>query len=64
MRNWLYKHIHVLDPILDKDHWVDQIQFPTAKPPATLTIDDRVICFKGIFPSIEEIQQFKPWNKT
>lgn len=37
--------------------------FPTTKPAAHLTIDDRAVCFTGTFPSIDEIKQFKPWNK-
>jgi len=42
---------------------VDQIDFPVQKPPAIVSIDDRAICFDGIFPSPEEIQEFKPWNR-
>jgi hypothetical protein len=39
------------------------IEFPTEKPPAFLTIDDRAICFTGEFPDPEELRAFKPWNK-
>jgi hypothetical protein len=39
------------------------LKFPIKKPAAWLTIDDRVICFTGEFPSIETINSFKPWNK-
>jgi hypothetical protein len=42
---------------------VNQIVFPTQKPAAWLTIDDRAICFTGKFPTITEILNFKPWNK-
>jgi hypothetical protein len=41
----------------------DKLTFPTQKPAAFLTIDDRAICFRGYFPSTEEIKNFKPWNK-
>lgn len=41
---------------------VDAIAFPKQKPPAFLTIDDRALCFEGIFPTIEFIDNFKPWN--
>ncbi len=37
--------------------------WPQEKPPAFVTIDDRALTFNGVFPSIEEIQNFKPWNK-
>jgi hypothetical protein len=32
------------------------------KPPAFVGIDDRVLTFKGVWPTVEEIQNFKPWN--
>jgi hypothetical protein len=38
------------------------IPMPTKKPAAFLTIDDRAICFKGSFPSVEEMLSFKPWK--
>ena len=42
---------------------VDAIKFPTQKPPAFLTIDDRAICFDGNFPTAHAMQHFVPWNK-
>ena len=39
------------------------IKFPTQKPAAFLTIDDRAICFEGTFPTLEEMSSFIPWNK-
>jgi hypothetical protein len=47
----------------DADRFLDQLSFPTEKPPAWLTIDDRAICFNGTFPAMEEMHNFKPWNK-
>lgn len=41
----------------------DNLDFPIDKPPATLSIDDRAFCFKGVFPTTQEIKEFKPWNK-
>ena len=41
----------------NKDAW------PTEKPPAFLTIDDRAIQFNGTWPDIQALLQFKPWNK-
>lgn len=40
-----------------------KIKFPTKKPPAFLQIDDRALTFTGTFPNVEEIKNFKPWNK-
>lgn len=42
---------------------VNKIYFPTYKPPATITIDDRGFLFEGVFPDIEFIKNFKPWYK-
>lgn len=42
---------------------LERLEFPTQKPAAFLTIDDRAICFTGSFPSAEEMKNFKPWNK-
>ena len=39
------------------------LKFPSKKPAAFLTIDDRAICFNGQFPTTEEMIGFKPWNK-
>lgn len=42
---------------------VELIKFPLFKPPAFLQIDDRALTFTGIFPSISEMKNFKPWNR-
>lgn len=58
MKAWLVKHG------LPREYISDGIlEFPTQKPAAFLTIDDRAICFTGKFPSAQEIMSFKPWNK-
>lgn len=43
--------------------WCDELEWPTAKPPAMVTIDDRAITFTGMWPTIETLKAFKPWNK-
>jgi len=41
----------------------DDLEFPTEKPAAFMTIDDRAICFTGVFPTRVSINNFKAWNK-
>ncbi len=41
---------------------VAQLRFPLLKPPAHLFIDDRAIQFRGVFPSIATIREFRPWK--
>lgn len=43
--------------------WLDEIEWPTEKPPAMVTLDDRAITFTGEWPAIETLLGFKPWNK-
>jgi hypothetical protein len=58
----------------DAAYWADEparprtclvlcIKFPTAKPAAFLTIDDRALTFTGTFPDVTTLGDFKPWNK-
>jgi len=46
------------------DDIMGMIKFPTKKPNAFMTIDDRALCFNGIFPDPEQLLYFKPWNKV
>lgn len=56
-----------------REHWaadrttcddkLAEIEWPTEKPPAFVTIDDRAITFDGTWPTIETLKAFKPWNK-
>ena len=45
------------------DAGLQDLKFPTQKPAAFLTIDDRAIQFTGTFPVPEHIKYYKPWNK-
>jgi hypothetical protein len=58
MKAWLVKHG------LEEEYIrYGCLEFPTKKPAAWLTIDDRAICFEGTFPTTEEMANFVPWNK-
>ena len=41
---------------------IKKIKFPWFKPVCSFLLDDRVMCFKGKFPSKSEILNFKPWH--
>lgn len=58
MKAWLIKHGMRSEYITE-----GILKFPTQKPAAFLTIDDRAICFNGSFPTAQEMMSFKPWNK-
>lgn len=39
------------------------VSFPDHKPSAMISIDDRALSFDGTWPRIDDLRQFKPWNK-
>lgn len=43
--------------------YLDKIKFPTSKPPAFFSLDDRAERFDGAFPSVEQILSFKTWQE-
>lgn len=55
MRKWFVHHS-------GDAPWICDLTFPTAKPPAWVSIDDRAITFTGEWPSIETLRAFRPWN--
>ena len=65
MRDWLGRHIVAEDPdiFMQDPPWFAAIGWPTAKPAAMVTIDDRALTFDGTWPAIEVLKAFKPWNK-
>ena len=65
MSNWLRQHDgptikgRTIGNQLAENH----IRFPLEKPAAFLTIDDRCICFAGVWPTMQAMLNFRPWNK-
>lgn len=62
MREWMAKHIEEAK-MGEHAHLrtLSNLQYMSEKPPAYLTIDDRAICFRGTFPTVKEMDDFKPW---
>jgi hypothetical protein len=42
---------------------MSRLTFPTQKPAASMTIDDRAFHFQGRFPEPEALLDFQPWTK-
>lgn len=40
-----------------------RITFAATKPVCVLWVDDRAFCFRGTFPTADEIESFRPWNR-
>jgi len=58
MKAWFLKHGWEADASGEPA----EITFPTHKPPAQISLDDRAITFTGTWPSIQVLQEFRPWN--
>lgn len=63
VRAWLKKHSGMLwydSPAAS--YGLEDIRLSYEKPPALVYIDDRGFRFEGVFPSVSEIHQLKPWK--
>lgn len=66
MQKWLRKHADTeLNGLVPIGDFMDGLSFPTQKPAANMTIDDRALCFEGDWSRIDAkaLLDFKPWNK-
>ncbi|MEM1416561.1 MAG: hypothetical protein AAGH15_16740 [Myxococcota bacterium] len=56
MTRWLEEHFTEYDGFSARN-WqrLEAIRWPTVKPPAHMTIDDRAFAFEGTFPSMVDI---------
>ena len=40
-----------------------KLLFPFSKPHASVFLDDRALTFTGVWPELDSLLSFKPWNK-
>lgn len=41
---------------------ISKIKFVYRKPICQFLLDDRAVCFRGVFPTYNKIMNFKPWH--
>lgn len=66
MQKWMCGHYEEC-PGVSRDHAEEivysSIKWPTTKPAAKITIDDRALTFEGTWPTMDSLKDFRPWNK-
>lgn len=62
-RAWLIAHGVPSAWMLPIGGRMPRIWLSAHKPPCLLWVDDRGFCFRGAFPSVEQIESFRPWNR-
>ncbi|MCC6775668.1 MAG: hypothetical protein IT537_03370 [Hyphomicrobiales bacterium] len=63
MRSWLKGHAGGAWYESPAGTGLEDVRFATEKPAAMITIDDRALTFDGVWPDLEALKKFKPWNK-
>ncbi len=63
MATWLAHWLSLQLGVRQATEIMEMLDFPTEKPPALVTLDDRALTFTGVWPTMETLQNFKPWNK-
>jgi len=63
MQRWLKEHAGAAWYESPAGSGLEEITWPTEKPAAMITIDDRAITFDGTWPALDTLKAFKPWNK-
>lgn len=64
MRTWLHYWAKKQLGLERGNGLINKLQiekFTAEKPAAFVTLDDMAITFKGVFPTLAEINSFKPW---
>ena len=59
MKQWVERHAR--QARFDGHEWWLKIEWPTNKPSAFVTIDDRAITFNGVWPDLGGLYNFKTW---
>lgn len=63
IRQWLDRHlVEALGEHAGR-YVGNRVRVASSKPPAFVSLDDRVICFDGTWPTLDAVAAFVPWNK-
>ncbi len=63
MQDWLRAALGDAMDKPDADRLFSAIEWPTEKPPAMVSLDDRALTFTGKWPPVGALLAFRPWNK-
>lgn len=64
MQDWLRSALGEAMDDAAADRLFAEIEWPTEKPPAMVSLDDRALTFTGQWPAVETLLAFRPWNKA